>query len=140
MLILVDIELVVEVVAPDLLHIVPVSNDAVFDHTLHVEYIGLDVSLITDIDGIQAFTGDLLHELRVAAKRREGVPWVPRIREAILSHTGPVVDNHSLDFVKDCKSEVDVGDMVLSVLRCNTHSQFHDKKSSRFSSEVKQII
>merc|ERR1711962_1387713 len=93
-------ELVVECVMPDLLHVVPVSDDTVFDGILQREDTSLGLSFIPYIGILLSHTH---HDTLVARTTHNGGEDSPRCivsGEASLAHTGPIVNNQSRDFVR----------------------------------------
>src|SRR5262249_26081805 len=92
-----DTQLVVEGVVPDLLHIVPVGDDTVFDGVLEGQDTTLGLGLITNVGILLVHTD---HDTRVLWATNDGGENRTRgiiSSEAGLAHAGAVVDYESLD-------------------------------------------
>merc|ERR1739847_213383 len=86
-------EFIVEGVMPDLLHIIPVGDDTVFNGVLQGEDTSLGLSLITDIGILLTHTD---HDPLVAGASnngREDSPGGIISSETSLAHAGAIVDN-----------------------------------------------
>merc|ERR1711870_144836 len=90
-----DTEFVVEGVMPDLLHIVPVGDDTVFDGVLQGEDTSLGLSFITDIGILLTHTD---HDALVSWASNNGWEDSPGgviTSESSLAHAGAIVNNQS---------------------------------------------
>merc|ERR1712088_1057744 len=86
-------EFIVEGVMPDLLHIIPVGDDTVFNGVLQGEDTSLGLSLITDIGILLSHTD---HDTLVAGASnngREDSPGGIITGKSSLAHAGAIVDN-----------------------------------------------
>ena len=99
----VDTELAVARVAPDPLHIAPVGDDTALNWVPHGEDSGPLTSHMTDIGVIVLATSDRIGVLDVADDGWEDGPWGLTTSETGLHHTGTIVDNKSLNFVRHRK-------------------------------------
>jgi hypothetical protein len=92
-------KLIVEGVVPDLLHIVPVSDDTVLDWVLEGQDTTLGLSLITDVGVLLTHTD---HNTLVAWATNDGRKhgaWCIITSKTGLAHTGSVIDNECCNFV-----------------------------------------
>merc|ERR1712088_142473 len=88
-------EFIVEGVMPDLLHIIPVGDDTVFNRVLQGEDTSLGLSLVTDIGILLTHTD---HDTLVAGASNDGGEDSPGgviTSESSLAHAGAIVDNQS---------------------------------------------
>merc|ERR1719158_609591 len=88
-------ELIVEGVMPDLLHIIPVGDDTVFNGVLQGEDTSLGLSLITDIGILLSHTD---HDALMSGASNNGWEDSPGgviTSESSLAHAGAIVDNQS---------------------------------------------
>merc|ERR1719495_1766661 len=88
-------ELIVEGVVPDLLHVIPVGDDTVFDGVLEGEDTTLALGLITDVGVLLTHTDH--HTLVTGAADDGGEDGAGSVvtGEAGLDHTGAIVDYQS---------------------------------------------
>merc|ERR1719245_619020 len=92
-------ELIVEGVVPDLLHVIPVSDNAVLDGVLQGEDTSLGLGLISNIRVLLSHTN---HDSLVAGTTNNG--WEDSSGSVIsgetsLAHAGAIVNNKSSNFV-----------------------------------------
>merc|ERR1711948_235648 len=88
-------EFIVEGVMPDLLHIIPVGDDTVFNGVLQGEDTSLGLSLITDIGILLSHTD---HDALMSWASNNGWEDSPRgviTGESSLAHAGAIVNNQS---------------------------------------------
>merc|ERR1719296_489701 len=88
-------ELIVEGVMPDLLHIIPVGDDTVFNGVFQGEDTSLGLSFITNI-GI--FLSHTDHDTLMTGASNDGGedgPWGVITGETGLAHAGAIVNNQS---------------------------------------------
>merc|ERR1712130_891851 len=88
-------EFIVEGVMPDLLHIIPVGDDTVFNRVLQGEDTSLGLSLVTDIGILLTHTD---HDTLVAGASnngREDSPGGVISSETSFAHAGAIVNNQS---------------------------------------------
>ncbi|KYQ57140.1 hypothetical protein ALC60_03946 [Trachymyrmex zeteki] len=85
-------QFVIERVMPDLLHVVPVGNDTVFDRILECQDTPLGLGLVTDVRVLLSHTNhDTLVPWPADDRRKDGAgSIIPG--EASLAHTGSIVD------------------------------------------------
>merc|ERR1739847_125293 len=88
-------EFIVEGVMPDLLHIIPVGDDTVFNGVLQGEDTSLGLSLVTDIGILLSHTD---HDTSMSGASNNGWEDSPGgviTSESSLAHAGAIVDNQS---------------------------------------------
>merc|ERR1712129_461003 len=86
-------EFIVEGVMPDLLHIIPVGDDTVFNGVLQGEDTSLGLSLVTDIGILLSHTD---HDTLMSGASNNGWEDSPGgviTSESSLAHAGAIVDN-----------------------------------------------
>ena len=88
-----DSQLVVERVVPDLLHVVPVGDDAVLDRVLERQDAALGLGLVADVRVLLAHADHDALVARPADDRREDGAGRVVAGEARLAHAGAVVDH-----------------------------------------------
>ncbi|GMR59452.1 hypothetical protein PMAYCL1PPCAC_29647, partial [Pristionchus mayeri] len=88
-------ELVVEGVVPDLLHVIPVGDDAVLDGVLEGEDTSLGLGLVSDVRVLLSHTDH--HSLMSGASDDRGEDLAGSVvsGEPSLAHSGSIVDNKS---------------------------------------------
>merc|ERR1719391_1260575 len=92
-------ELVVEGVVPDLLHVVPVGDDAVLDGVLEGEDTSLGLGLVTHIAVLLAHTDHDTLMSWSADNRGEHGSWGIVASEASFAHSRPIVHDKGSNFV-----------------------------------------
>merc|ERR1712088_385651 len=86
-------EFIVEGVMPDLLHIIPVGDDTVFNGVLQGEDTSLGLSLITDIGILLSHTNHDTLMSGASNNGREDSPGGIISGKSSLAHAGAIVDN-----------------------------------------------
>merc|ERR1712229_41537 len=108
-----DTEFIVEGVMPDLLHIIPVGDDTVFNGVFQGKDTSLGLSLITDIGILLSHTD---HDALMSGASNDGwedSPWGVITGETSLAHAGAIVNNQrSGIFVTHVGSSLDLFETV----------------------------
>jgi len=92
-------QLVVERVVPDLLHVIPVGDDAVLDGVLEREDTALALRLVADVRVLLAHADHHTLVARAADDRGEDGAGRVVTGKAGLAHAGAVVDHEGSNFV-----------------------------------------
>jgi hypothetical protein len=95
-------EFVVEGVMPDLLHVIPVGHNTVFNGVLEGEDTTLGLGFVSNIGVLLAHTN---HDTSVARAANDGRKDGTRSiisSEAGLAHSGTIINNQSLNVVSHC--------------------------------------
>mmetsp|Transcript_41744 Transcript_41744/g.75496 ORF Transcript_41744/g.75496 Transcript_41744/m.75496 type:complete len:285 (+) Transcript_41744:610-1464(+) len=88
-------ELVVEGVVPDLLHVVPVGDDAVLNGVLESQHTTLALRLITDVAVLLVHAHHDARHLGPSHDGRKDSPWSIVTCEACLAHAAAIVNHQS---------------------------------------------
>merc|ERR1719192_1475162 len=94
-----DTQLIVEGVVPDLLHVVPVGDNAMLNRVLQGEDTPLGLGLVSDIGVLLSHT---YHHTLVAGTSHDGGEHGPGgvvSGKSSLAHAGAIVNNQSSNFV-----------------------------------------
>ena len=96
-------EFVVEGVMPDLLHVVPVGHDPVFDWVFESEDATFALGFVSDVGVLLSHSDHDTLMARTAYDAREHGAWSVISSETSFAHAGAVVDNQSCNiFVSHC--------------------------------------
>merc|ERR1719329_2065408 len=92
-------ELIVEGVVPDLLHIIPIGDNAVLNWVLQCQHTTLGLGLITHVAVLLVHTNHDSWHLWAANNGREHCPRRIVTSETGFAHTASVVDDESCNFL-----------------------------------------